>query len=156
MMAKGIIWKKQHGVSMRTRAGFTLVETMLAFSISVMLIAAIVVGFIQAATEGEWSAHNLAANSLAMQKIEQVRSTRWDLWAGTSTDQVVQVNFPADSQLLDIPYSNTNKTWATNYTIITIISNNPPYKMIQVNCVWQFKGRKWYTNTMSTYRSPDQ
>jgi hypothetical protein len=97
----------------------------------------------------------LAAESLALQRIEQARSCKWDPEASPPLDQLVASNFPPEVNILDIPVSGTNIVYATNFTTITDISSEPPLKAVVVQCVWNFKGRRNYTNTVVTYRAPD-
>ena len=47
-------------------------------------------------------------------------------------------------------------SYATNYTTVSDISVDPPLRMIQVDCVWRFMGGRLFTNTVITYRAPDQ
>ncbi|HKQ37918.1 MAG TPA: hypothetical protein VJ063_07555, partial [Verrucomicrobiae bacterium] len=63
--------------------------------------------------------------------------------------------FPVLIKVLDIPRKNM-KIYATNYTTISLISANPPLKMMRVDCVWPWMKKKTYTNTVMTYRGPDQ
>jgi len=126
-----------------------------------MMIAALVIGvtingYVSAATRAERSAYSLAAHSLALQRIEQVRSAKWDPGTFPPTDEVVQSNFPVVTNILDIPVSGTNLVYATNYTTISTVSVSPPLRMIRVDCLWTFMNRKISTNTIITYRAPDQ
>jgi prepilin-type N-terminal cleavage/methylation domain-containing protein len=135
------------------RSGITLVEVVVAMAIGGLIMTAVTTGFIQCMRQAEWTSHCLAANSLAVQRLEQARAATWD--RGASIDQVVSANFPADVEVLDIPISKTNIIYATNYTTILTISSNPPLKMIRVDCVWGFLNRGLFTNTIATYRAPD-
>jgi hypothetical protein len=98
----------------------------------------------------------LAANSLAMQRLEQARAAKWDTLAVPLVDQLVASNFPATIEILDIPISGTNLALATNFTTIQTVSTAPPLKSVQVDCVWSFYTGRVYTNTVVTYRAPDQ
>ena len=113
-------------------------------------------GYIESARMTDWQAHSLAAQAFAMQRIEQARAAKWDTQAGTPVDELVSSNFPPLAGKLGIPVSGTNFTFATDYTTISDISADPPLRMIQVNCVWQFTDGKMFTNTVVTYRAPDE
>jgi type II secretory pathway pseudopilin PulG len=146
----------------RVRA-FTLVEVVLALALAVLLIAGISMGFIQSARQAEWSAYNFAAQSLALQGIEQARAANWDPQAATPIDNCTSNNFPVvTTNKLDVPTSGTNGvTYATNTWTITMVATNPyPLKMIQVDTTWRFRtGRgtsRVYTNTVATLRAPNQ
>lgn len=136
--------------------GHTLMEVLVSILIMTMTVVATVNGYLLSSYRAEWSAHSLAAHSLALQRIEQVRAAKWDQAAYPAVDQVVQANFPVTTNVLDLPSSGTNMVYATNYTTITTVSTNPPLKMVRVDCVWQFPGRGVYSNTVVSYRAPDQ
>ena len=103
----------------------------------------------------DWQAHSVAAQSLAMQRIEQARSAKWDRSAFPPVDQLAGSNFPVSANALDLPVAGTNISFATNFTLIADVSSNPPLRSIQVDCAWRFRGRL-FTNTVVTYRAPDQ
>jgi type II secretory pathway pseudopilin PulG len=136
--------------------GITLIEVVFAMGIGGLLMAGITNGFIQCMRQAEWSSYSLAANSLALQRLEQTRAATWDRFASPPNDQVVSANFPPDVQILDIPISKTNIVYATNYTTIQAVSTNPPLKLVRVDCVWRFLNRGLFTNTLVTYRAPNQ
>lgn len=140
----------------RSLAGITIIEVVLSLAIMGISFGAIVMGYVISARRAEWSAYSLAANSLAMQRLEQCRAAKWDLLTTPITDELVVSNFVAQASILDVPISGENITSATNFTTITTISANPPLKMIRVDCVWPFKGQGLFTNTLITYRAPDQ
>ncbi len=135
---------------------FTLIEVVVSIIIGAMMVGAIISGYSQAANRAEWSAYSLAAQSLAMQGMELARAAKWDKLAFPTVDQLVGVNFPVTNNILDIPITGTNNVIATNYTTITVISADPPLKMISVNTVWRFWNRGLFTNSVATYRAPDQ
>ena len=147
--------RKQEGA--RSQMGFTLAEVVVAMAITVMALAGIILGYIMAARQAEWSAYSLAAQSLATQRLEQTRAAKWDPRASPAVDEVVLTNFPTvPTNILDMPVSGTNVAYATNFTLITnVASGGYPLKMIRVDCVWSFRQRM-YSNTMATYRAPDQ
>lgn len=138
------------------RSGFTLTEVVMAMSIGGLMMAGTVSGYIQCMRQVEWASYSFAANSLAMQKLEQTRAAKWDRLAYPAVDAVVSTNFPVEVQVLDVPTSKTNVVYATNYTTITTVSTTPPLKMIRVDCTWQFLNRGVFTNTIATYRAPEQ
>lgn len=119
-------------------------------------ITGIVSGFMQSHRTAEWSAYSLAAQSLAMQPIEQARAAKWDPTKATPVDQLVSSNFPVRVLLLDVPISGTNIVYATNRVSIRTVSVDPPLREIAVECTWTFPNRGTFTNTMLTFRAPDQ
>jgi prepilin-type N-terminal cleavage/methylation domain-containing protein len=140
----------------RTRGGFTLAEVVIAMAIAAVAVGGIVYGYVMSAQRAEWSAYSLAAQSLAMQRIEQARASKWDPNGYPPVDELVSSNFATGIDILDIPISGTNVVYATNTTAITLISTSPPLKMIRVDCRWMFQKRGAFTNTVVTYRGPDQ
>lgn len=137
-------------------AGFTLPELVIATAIAAVSLSGVIYGYILSAQSAEWSAYNLAANSLAIQRLEQTRSAKWDRQASPPVDDVVPTNFPVVVEILDIPITKTNVVLATNLTTISTVSTIPPLKMIRVDCSWLFTSGRVFTNTVVTYRAPDQ
>lgn len=142
-------------LSKNKRAGVTLAEVLVGLVITGIGVFAMVTGFVNAATHAESSAYVLAAQCQALERLEQIRAAKWDPNADPPVDQIVATNFPVLVKLLDIPRKNV-KIFATNYTTITLVSANPPLKMMRVDCVWAWMNKKVYTNTVMTYRGPDQ
>jgi hypothetical protein len=140
----------------RSQAAVTLIEAVLSMAVGGLMMAGVANGFIQCMRRAEWSSYSLAASSLAMQKLEQTRAAKWDRLSYPTVDDLVSSNFPPDVQVLDIPISKTNIVYATNYTSVLNISTNPPLRMVRVDCVWRFMSRGLFTNTVATYRAPDQ
>lgn len=151
-----IVRTQKHQSHRRSTAGITIVEVVLSLAIMGISFGAIITGYIISARRAEWSAYSLAANSLAMQRLEQCRAAKWDLLTTPVTDELVASNFTAQASILDVPISGENITYATNFTTISTLSANPPLKMIRVDCVWPFKGQGLFTNSLITYRAPDQ
>jgi len=145
--------RQQQGSS---QAGVTLVETSVAMLIVAVTIAATINGYILAGNRAEWSSQSLAAHSLAIQKMEQIRSAAWNLTGEFPLDNVTEANFPVSKSVLDLPISGSNVVTAVTYTTIQSVSTNPPLKLIRIDCVWPFRERGLFTNTIMTYRAPEQ
>jgi type II secretory pathway pseudopilin PulG len=139
----------------RARRAFTLIEVVVALGVSVLLVAGVLSSFVLSARRAEWSAHSLAAQSLAQQAVEQTRAAKWDPLAAPPADEVVTARFPDVTHVLDIPQSGTNSTLATVSVTITVVSASPPLKQVRADCAWPLLGRM-FTNTVITYRAPDQ
>ena len=140
----------------RKQNGITLVEVVLSMAVMGVAIGAIVMGYVLGAARAEWSAYSLAANSLALQGIEQCRAAKYDVLTSPVVDELIPASFPPRNLVMDIPQKGTNIAYATNFTTITQVSTDPPLKMIRVDCVWPFKHRRLFTNTIVTYRAADQ
>ena len=130
-------------------------EVLIAMAITGIGVFAAVTGFVNAATHAESSAYVLAAQCQALERLEQVRAAKWDPNADPQIDQIVATNFPVLIKVLDIPRKDV-KIYGTNITTITLISANPPLKMMRVDCIWPWENKKVYTNSVMTYRGPDQ
>jgi hypothetical protein len=91
-----------------------------------------------------------------MQRIEQTRAAKWDPGAWPAVDRVVQANFPVVTNILDVPVSGTNITYGVVTTTVTNLSANPPLKMVRADCIWKFGTHGWFTNSVISYRAPDQ
>lgn len=144
----------------RTKAkrllAFTLVEQMFAMVLAGITVSAVVSGFWQSVSNAEWSAYSLAAQSIAMQRLEQTRAAKWDPYAYPAVDNLQQTNFLDRTEILDVPVAGGRTLYATNRTRITQVSSSPPLRMIEVECTWRFFNRGVFTNTVATYRAPDQ
>lgn len=135
---------------------FTLVEVVIAIAIAALSIGGVIYGYVNSAQRAEWSSYSLAAQSMAMQRIEQARACRWDPRGFPPRDELVNSNFADQVLALDVPMSGTNIVYATNRTTISVITAAPPLRMIRVECVWRFQERGLFTNLIVTYRGPDQ
>src|SRR5260370_1220531 len=124
-----------------SRRAFTLAEVLVSLALTGMMVTGIVSGFLQSAKQAEWSAYSLAAQSQALQRMEQVRAAQWDPLHFPAVDEVQQTNFPTVVDVLDTPTANGNITYVTNRTFITPIMTTPPLRMITVESSWRFLNR---------------
>ena len=134
----------------------TLIEALVSMMLVAIMAVATINGYLLSTSRAEWSSHSLAAHSLAMQRLEQTRACKWDLQAWPIVDELVLTNFPTQINILDIPISGSNVVYATNFTVIRAVSTNTPLKLIRVDCVWRFMSRGLFTNSIASYRAPDQ
>jgi hypothetical protein len=135
-------------------AGFSLEEVVTAMSLSALCFVGTVKGYNLAAARAEWSACNLAAQSLAFQRMEQVKAAKWDTMAYPAVDELTSSNFPTVVDTMDMPLSSTNAVSGTVYTTISSVSSK--LRAVQVDCVWTNRSRVVYTNSIVSYRSPSQ
>ncbi len=135
---------------------FTIIEQLFALLIAGLTVAAVVAGFWQCVSHAEWSGYSLAAQNLAIQAMEQTRAAKWDPQGDPTGDELQQSKFTNRAEILDVPVFGGRILYATNRTTITQISESPPLRMIQVECTWRFFNRGLFTNTVATYRAPDQ
>jgi prepilin-type N-terminal cleavage/methylation domain-containing protein len=163
-----------------SRAGFTLIEILVAFLIFGMTISGLIYGYVQANRVAEFSSMSLAAQSLAEQGMEQARSANWDsqMWPVTNGpgtgDEIamfdnaglapgttgfdpttVHTNY-SQTDFLDVP-SSGGQIFITNYIAVTTVSVTPPLRQIRSDVVWTLPlDGVLYTNTAITQRAPDE
>jgi prepilin-type N-terminal cleavage/methylation domain-containing protein len=137
------------------QSGMTLIEVVVALVLAGMAVGGIITGYAFCTASAEKASLALAANARAMERIEEIRSAKWDLSSWPTIDQLVATNFPKKVVTLDQSGSGMGTTSATILTEILQVSTNPPLKSIRVNCIWEFKGDN-ITNTIETCRAPDQ
>jgi hypothetical protein len=110
------------------------------------------------ADRAQWSAYSLAAQSLAMQGVEQARAAKWDPKAWPAVDELGVTNF-TEVDVLDVPVTGQS-VLATNNISVTVISQDPPLRQLRADCVWSLRsGRRSrgpYTNSVITIRTADQ
>jgi type II secretory pathway pseudopilin PulG len=139
-----------------SRSGLTLVEAVLALAIAALTISGVATGYVFAAQQMEQAACSAAAESLALQRLEQARAAKWDALANPPVDELITSNFPVVIAALDLPVPRDQAHYATNTTTITTVSEDPPLKRIRVDCVWSFLSRGPFTNTVTLCRASDQ
>jgi type II secretory pathway pseudopilin PulG len=138
----------------QAKNAFTLAEVVIALGVFTILLHGLIYGYVASARRAEWSAHSLAAQSLASQGVEQARAAKWDPQAWPIVDELPPTNY-TQVDTLDIPISG-QPYFATNFIRIRTVSANPPLREVQANCVWSFVNQRLYTNTVTTLRAPDQ
>jgi prepilin-type N-terminal cleavage/methylation domain-containing protein len=142
-------------------AAFTLVEILVSMVILTIVMAGVIYGYTQANRFAEWSSMSLAAQSYALQGLEQVRAAKWDLSATPVWDDLpVSTNSAlpvfTESDIMDIPVSGA-PFYVTNYIYLTQISTSPQIRQIRSACLWTFpRTGKLYTNTVITWRAADR
>jgi prepilin-type N-terminal cleavage/methylation domain-containing protein len=160
----------------RKKGGFTLVEVVISTAIVALVFAGIIKAYIQTGLRLEWTGYSLAAQSLALETIEQARSTLWDptqyppvneIYSlnlmGTATNATTATWSGYSTSTLDIPVPNGGTpVVATNYVSVKM-SHVSTYTSVQmeivtVQTVWPFirsGNNVYFTNTMATIISPD-
>lgn len=150
--------------SARRERGFTLVEVVVAVALITLTFAGVIYGYVRTADRAEWSSYSLAAQSLAMQGVEQARAAKWDSQAWPVVDELpvgeLGVTNFMQVQELDVPVVG-EPVLATNYISVTTVSVNPPLRELRADCVWALKSRPAgitgpFTNTAVTLRTADQ
>jgi type II secretory pathway pseudopilin PulG len=140
-------------------SGFTLAEVVISTAIILLTLGGVIYGYVKTTARAEWSAYSLAAQSLAMQGIEQTRAAKWDPQAWPPIDELGATNFIQVEQL-DVPKKGP-PVLATNFVSVTLVSLDPPLKELRADCVWVLRsgpGQRIgpFTNTVITLRAADQ
>ena len=142
----------------RTTHGFTLTEVVVAIAIATLAFGGVISSYVYTADRAHWSAYSLAAQSLAMQGVEQARAAKWDPKSWPAVDELGLTNYTV-MELLDVPVSG-QPVQATNHIIITLVSQDPPLRQLRCDCVWSLangrRSRGPFTNTVITIRTADQ
>jgi type II secretory pathway pseudopilin PulG len=146
--------------SSRGKTGMTLVEVAVALALGCLIFATILMGYVQTSDKAEWTAYALAAQSLAMQGIEQAKGGKWDLSAWPPVDEAGLTNYSV-IETLDVPVSGGKPVYATNFIRISNATTNPPLREVRADCVWSLPARDGsfrgpFTNTAVTLRARDQ
>lgn len=140
----------------RGAQGMTLIEVAVSLAVVGITSASVISGYVYSMKQMEVAACSTAAEMAARQRLEQARAAKWDTLAEPAVDELVSSNFPVLVLPLDIPVSGNKAVHGTNITNISIASEDPPLKLIKVDCVWSLPPRGPFTNTLMIYRAPDQ
>ena len=139
-------------------AGFTLAEVVVAIAIATLSFGGVIYGYVLTGDRSHWSAYSLAAQSLALQGLEQARAAKWDPKAWPAVDELGLTNY-TQLDMLDVPVSG-HPVLATNYISVTRVSQDPPLRQLRADCVWSLangrRSRGPFTNTVVTIRTADQ
>jgi len=136
--------------------GMTLAEVVVALAIASLTVVSLVGGYISSTVAAEKSSLSLAANTRALERLEDTHAAIWNV--PTMVDELVAANFPTKLVVLDLAGQGSGITYGTNYTTITQVSLAPPLRRVRVDCVWRFQNRQFsslITNTVETLRGPD-
>jgi type II secretory pathway pseudopilin PulG len=138
------------------QAAFTLIEVVFATAIAALALAGMFTGYNLAGRQAQYSACSLAANAEAVRQVELVMSVPWV--QSISNGPLFATNLTAPQyHNLCLPSALSNVVNCTNYTTISQISANPPYAMIEVQCVWTLPNYGGtFTNTVAVLRAPNE
>jgi prepilin-type N-terminal cleavage/methylation domain-containing protein len=152
-----VVWYRLAGHCPPAR-GFTLAEVVVSIAIATLAFGGVIYGYVLTADRADWSANSLAAQSLAMQGIEQARSAKWDPKAWPAVDELGVTNY-TQVDALDVPMTG-QPVLATNHISISVVSLDPPLRQLRADCVWCLvngkRSRGPFTNTAVTLRTADQ
>lgn len=140
----------------RNSRGYTLVEAIISAGIAGVSIGGIVWGYLLVGQRTDWSTCSAAAHLMVVKGLEQTRAAKWDPLGYPPVNELDPTNFPVRTDPLEIPAVGIEEVRATNTITIRDIQTDPPLKMIRVDCTWSLAGRGPFTNTVMTYRAPDQ
>ena len=141
---------------LQSRRGITLSEVVISLAVSALMVAAVVSSYVVSARSADFISHSSAADAAAQARLEQTRAAKWDTAAAPATDELQSTNFAVQVVPLQVPVVGTLQLFGTNRTTIVAVSQDPPLKMVQVDCVWSYPDRGPFTNSVVMYRSPDQ
>ncbi|HZR15776.1 MAG TPA: hypothetical protein VFE51_00495 [Verrucomicrobiae bacterium] len=136
----------------------TLAEVVVAMAIASLTVLSLVGGYTFSTVSAEKAGLALAANTRALERLEDTHAAIWNVSSWPVVDQLVATNFPAKPVILDLSGQGAGVTYGTNYTTITQVSLTPQLRRVRVDCVWQFRAGRvplLLTNTVETLRGPD-
>jgi prepilin-type N-terminal cleavage/methylation domain-containing protein len=146
----------QHSVGLGANSAFTLLEVVIAMAILGVSLGGILTLYVRSAQRADWSGYSVSAQMMALSGLEQCRAAKYDPNGSPPTDALVSTNFPSRMDILDPGTVNGITSYGTNTTTILTISTNPLLKMVRVDCTWTYPGRGVFTNSVFTYRAPNQ
>jgi hypothetical protein len=154
-----MICSNRTGLKRLISDGFTLPEVCMSIFISTLGFGGIMMGYVLSTDRAEWSSYSLAAQSLAMQGVEQARSAKWDPLAWPPVDELGVTNY-THLEVLDLPVSGAPRYGTCNVAVVDV-SVSPPLREIRSSVVWSVPWRKGamcgpFTNTVVTLRAADQ
>ena len=130
-------------------------EIAISLGLAALGVAALIDGYVLCARHAELTSLSLAAQAQALERMEQVRAAKYDLVSSPPVTNLQSSEFPVLVKLLDVPLSKVPR-YGTNFTTIADVVTNAMLKSIRVDCVWSWLDGKVYSNTILTYRGPDQ
>ena len=140
-------------------AAFTLFEVLISIVILAMVMAGTINGYVEANRNAEWNSMSYAAQSYALQGLEQVRAIKWDLSADNHAWDIPDSTNFIQTDIMDVPVSGAPLR-VTNYISMTKIwvpNSSAELRQVKSECVWVFpRTGKTFTNTVITYRAPDK
>jgi hypothetical protein len=117
-------------------------------------MAGMIYGYVQTNYRAEWSSMSLAAQASAVQAIEQARAAPFDVHV-TYNDLLGPTNYARTNTML-IPTTSAS-VMVTNYVWISNVLTNPPLRQYRADCWWQSpRTGTWFSNTVITWRAPDE
>ena len=143
-------------VSSAALSAFTLAEVVVSIFLISLGLAGILTLYTQSAIRSDWSAQSLSAQMMALSGMEQCRAAKFDPRGSPPVDELVASNFPVRVDVLDVGTTASILTYGTNTTTIRTISADPLIKMVRVDCIWRYPQRGLFTNSVFTYRAPNQ
>ena len=143
----------------KANAAFTLMEVVMSIAILALAMAGMIYGYVQTNYRAEWGSMSLAAQSSAVEAIEQARAAPFDVHV-TQDDTLGPTNYIRTNTLL-IPSTGqsvvvTNQVWISN-----VLTNlNIPLRQYLATCWWRYppnaSNGTWHSNTVVTWRAPDE
>ena len=146
----------QRTVGLGAKSAFTLLEVAISLAVLGVSLGGILTLYIRSAQRADWSGYSVSAQMMALSGLEQCRAAKYDPNGSPPTDALVSTNFPSRVDILDPGTVNGTNSFGTNTTTILTVSTNPTLKLVRVDCTWTYPGRGVFTNSVFTYRAPNQ
>jgi prepilin-type N-terminal cleavage/methylation domain-containing protein len=134
---------------------FTLIEVAVAMAIAALVMAGMFEGYIMSSRRAQFASYSLAASATAIKQMERIVASQWVISGIAVTNIFNPTLTTVETNALGMPSNGTNLVYATNFATVTLLSTNPPYLMVRVDCVWNYMGMGVFTNTLAVLRGPD-
>jgi hypothetical protein len=135
----------------------------MSIAVLAVVMASIILCYIQTCERAQWTGYALAAQGLAIQQLEQARAAAMDPNGSVcELTNIAPSGSTTTHATLDLPVPGTNYVWATNYVGIKLVTNsvNPVVTvyMVRVDTVWPLTvaGQvQYFSNTAACYYAED-
>jgi len=136
------------------REAFTLIEVVFAAAIAGLVMAGMFQGYTLVGRQAQFSACSYAATATAMSQMEQVIAANWVPSPPYINNTLLTLSSTNPGNLC-LPSAGGSVINCTNITQVTLVSSNPPYAMIKVQCIWTMPNYGGvFTNTVAVLRAP--
>src|SRR5580765_7376691 len=99
---KCLIPASRRGGSRAQELGMTLAEVVVALAVASLTVAGLVGGYVSSTVTAEKSGLSMAANTRALERLEETHAAIWNVSTWPEVDQLVATNFPTKVVVLDL------------------------------------------------------
>ena len=96
-------------------------------AMAALTVSGVISCYLMAVQRSEWTTASTAAQQLAMDRMAQLRASRWEVsWEGdpTRTNELVAGSYVDAAEALDLPQTGTVPLMATNHVTVTRLARS--------------------------------